>query len=204
MEDVNFGAVFLEEMRKSRLSEEEKTGLKMRARDFLKFLFMGLQKRMVGAFSLLKKIKHFSLPEFLSRKFQPGDFPRPFFEQNSVMLVEIEEKCREIQKRHWNERTNTSAFWSEVHNTTDATGGYPFRILSEGVLKMLVLPISNAEVERSFSQVSIIKDKRRNRMETELLLSVMYCRFGLRRVESKLSSWMPPASICKYTSEIYS
>lgn len=45
---------------------------------------------------------------------------------------------------------------------------------------VLSLPHSNAEVGRVFSQVSVVKDKLRNRMFLQTLNSALYIRYGLK------------------------
>ena len=47
-------------------------------------------------------------------------------------------------------------------------------------VSVLSLPNSNAEVERLFSQMSVVKCKLRNRMSLQTLNSILYVRYGLR------------------------
>ncbi|KAH7947856.1 hypothetical protein HPB52_016271 [Rhipicephalus sanguineus] len=47
----------------------------------------------------------------------------------------------------------------------DACGENPFAELAGFVMSMLVLPYSNAEVERTFSQHNIVKSKLRNKLK---------------------------------------
>ena len=201
-DDVNYGTVFLHELGKSKLCAQTKSDLKLRARNFLIHLFVGLQKRLTGAFTLQSKIHQFSYEEFMEKRFKMGDFPAPFFPQAPALQAEIESQCQQVQNTHWKSST-TEEFWIEVNNCTDAVGNYPYRALSQGVLKILCLPVSNAEVERVFSQVNVVKDKKRNRMKTDLLESILFIKFGLRRLGQKAQHFIPPASICNYTSSIY-
>ncbi|XP_050062963.1 uncharacterized protein LOC126552316 [Aphis gossypii] len=90
-------------------------------------------------------------------------------------------KWRKINVLLWNETTNVVQFWVEVKNYTDACGENPLKELSELALTTLSLPFSNAEVERVFSQMNLIKSKTRNRMGTELLTSLLQIRSGLKR-----------------------
>jgi len=52
-------------------------------------------------------------------------------------------------------------------------------------LKILCLPIpiSNGEVERVFSQVSLQKNSVRSKMKNELLESILRCKFGLSKYD---------------------
>jgi len=63
---------------------------------------------------------------------------------------------------------------------------------------MLALPISNREGERVFSQVTVIKEKKRNGMKTNLLESILYYKFGLRRLDTRVQDFKPPNSLCSY------
>lgn len=69
----------------------------------------------------------------------------------------------------WTETSNTIKFWNEVACYTDASGSYPFAEISNLAMRILVLPWSNAEVERLFSQMNLVKSKLRNKMGPTLL-----------------------------------
>ncbi len=47
-------------------------------------------------------------------------------------------------------------------------------------VSVLSLPHSNAEVERLFSQMSVVKNKLRNWMSLHTLNSILYVRYGLK------------------------
>jgi len=67
-------------------------------------------------------------------------------------------------------------FWAEVYTYQDAGGTFIFRQLSEFVLKILVLPSSNAIVERTFSIMNSIKTKSRNRISIPMLEALLRIR----------------------------
>ena len=83
------------------------------------------------------------------------------------------------------------------------TGEFPFRILSTGVIKMLCLPASNAEIERVYSQVTEVKSKKRASLQTEVLEAILYCKFGLSKFGLSVDQFDPPREILNYNSEIY-
>lgn len=72
-------------------------------------------------------------------------------------------------------------FWHEVSNYKNANGENPFKDLCDLALSFLVLPFSNAEVERIFSQLNIVKNKTRNKLNLEMVNSILTIRYGLRR-----------------------
>jgi hypothetical protein len=75
---------------------------------------------------------------------------------------------------------NTFEFWSEVNNYTDSSGSNPFEELCRAALAALSLPQSNAEVERLFSQMGMVKSKLRNIMSLHTLNSILLVRYGLK------------------------
>ena len=199
---ADLGSSFLSRLEKSVLDQQKKVELKMTAFHFLKELFLSLQKRLSGTFALMKTIESFAFPQFLESPFCTRNFVAPFFDQNAVTLSEIEMKFRQMKLIGW-KSTTTADFWSEVHNYTDASGDRSFRTISRGAIKILTLPISNAEVERGFSQVSVVKTKKRNKMKTELLEAILTIKFGLRRMGITTASFDPPTSLLSFNANIY-
>jgi hypothetical protein len=64
---------------------------------------------------------------------------------------------------NWSAKANTYDFWTEVLSYCDASGMNPYREVADLATKLLVLPHSNAEVERLSSQMTLVKNKIRNR-----------------------------------------
>ena len=79
---------------------------------------------------------------------------------------------------------------------------YKYRELSTGVIKMLCLPLSNAEVERLFSVTSYLKNWRRSKLSTKVLKPMLYCRFGLQLLDVKISEWVVPKELSSYSPKI--
>ena len=150
----------------------------------------------------MKKVNKFTFPDILTTSLERKDWVAPFFPQDDVSLSEIEQKFRLLKSMSW-ASTETDDFWIKVHTYKDVTGNYPFRVLSSGVIKMLVLPASNAEIERVYSQVTEVKTKKRANLQTELLEAVIYCKFGLSRLGLSVDQFDPPNEILLYNSEIY-
>ena len=95
------------------------------------------------------------------------------------------------------EDDTTESFWLRLHNVK-VGGEYRYRDLTMGVIKMLCLPFSNAEVERIFSGVNYYKSKLRSLMSTDLLEAILYCKFGLKWMGIKLENFEPPLELLNY------
>ncbi len=200
--DIDYGAKFQEDLQKSKLSATEKSYIRERCKNFLVELFKGLQKRASGCLALMTQVVQWSFPDIMSAKTTAGLLQRPFFPQDCASQGSLEEDFRKMKLISWKSH-DTAAFWLEVLLYQDALGNQVFKELAEGVLRMLCLPISNGEVERVFSQVSLVKDKKRNRMKMDTLEAVLYCRFGLSRIGETSGSFVPPNRILHYDASIY-
>lgn len=99
----------------------------------------------------------------------------------------IEEQYRKILHREWREEPvfngtipqDTARFWSGILQFQNSLGQRPFQELATYALNCLTSPVSNAVVERTFSLVTSVKCKERNRMGLELLNALV-------RIRSKL------------------
>lgn len=91
-----------------------------------------------------------------------------------------------------------------MHEYKNALNDNPFKELSSFVMKFLILPFSNAEEERVFSGMNLIKTKIRNRMELNTINSLLYIRCGLKRLDKCCNSFeIPKHLIEKCDSSIY-
>ena len=64
-------------------------------------------------------------------------------------------------------------FWERLSKITDGTENPPFGVLCEFMQTLLYLPHSNVDVERTFSDVSSIKTKKRNRLQLKTLRAIL-------------------------------
>jgi len=72
-----------------------------------------------------------------------------------------------------------------------------------GVLRILCLPISNAEIERVFSQVNLVRNSRRSGIKADLLEAILFCKFGIRKFGKTVAEFKPTLSMLKFDSSIY-
>lgn len=96
-------------------------------------------------------------------------------------ITDISIQWNNVALIDWQEKYVTSKFWAEVKNYADAGGNKPFGELAEFALHLLVLPFSNAEVERVFSQMNLVKCKIRNRMQNKMLNAIISIRAHMLR-----------------------
>lgn len=91
-------------------------------------------------------------------------------------ISKIKEQYLNIHYIKWTNTDNTVSFWAEVNAYRDAGGNNRFKEISQFVLKLLCLPWSNADVERVFSQINLVKTKLRNRIHLQTVNSVLAVR----------------------------
>jgi hypothetical protein len=72
-----------------------------------------------------------------------------------------------------NNNCSTESFWVEVSKITTPEGKRRYGNIFKLALKLLCLPFSNAQVERAFSIMNIVKDKLRNKMPVSTLDAIM-------------------------------
>lgn len=111
----------------------------------------------------------------------------------------IEGQCQNLTLIKWNESKNTVSFWSEVSRYRDASDCNPLKELAEFALSVLVLSHANADVERVFSQMAIVKTKLRNKMKTKMAKAILGVRAGLRRHDKCCYNYdIPPDVLRKF------
>ena len=79
----------------------------------------------------------------------------------------------------------------------NASGENPFSDLFNCAKQALILPHSNANVERVFSAMNCAKNKLRNSMKIDLLNAILTVRFGLIRKKQCCMSYKLPDSVVK-------
>lgn len=68
---------------------------------------------------------------------------------------------------------NAEKFFKELYDFTAKPSGSSFRTLSEFALNILSLPTSNADAERIFSKLNLIKTKQRNKLSNTTTASLI-------------------------------
>ena len=71
-------------------------------------------------------------------------------------------------------------YWTKILKMTDGTGEPMFPTLKKIITLLLVLPFSNACVERVFSQLKLIKSDHRNRLNTDTIAALMATKAAVK------------------------
>lgn len=112
-----------------------------------------------------------------------NDVPRIVSFYNAEELQNIDNQWRKLENFELSDTVkaldDTEDFWVSLYQL-QIDGEYPFKCVSEFILRTLSLPHSSADCERVFSKVNLIKTKMRNKLGLEsmngLLLSSQYMK----------------------------
>ncbi|KAH8025106.1 hypothetical protein HPB51_003022 [Rhipicephalus microplus] len=141
-----------------------------------------LRQRLPSNFKILQGMARLSVGACLRVLKEPITELAEHFgvQPNEIDLVNAQWK--KLTLVGWANTTDTIAFWSEATAYRDAAGSNPFHEVAQLAVDVLSLPHSNAEVERVFSQLSVVKTKLRNSLSTASTNAVLSVRSGLRRL----------------------
>lgn len=110
-----------------------------------------MQQRIPKNIDVLEKVSLISIKNALQCIKDPLTPLAELLMLDGSTIDKINVQWANLNRVKWIEKSNTISFWSEVFNYTDASGLNPFTELSSLAIRLLVLPWSNAEVERLFS-----------------------------------------------------
>ncbi len=91
-------------------------------------------------------------------------------------------------------RKDVVIFWGMISRIVNTSDQRRFPTISKLTTTLLCLPHSNADVERIFSHVTVIKTKARNKMKTKTLDAIIMTKQSLR---CTCVEFQPDKSICK-------
>ena len=121
-------------------------------------------------------------------------------------LPSLQQQWDRLSVVRWNDAddAHVEEFWIQVLKYTDAANEAIFADVAKFALSMLCRPLSNASVERMFSQMALIKTKLRNRMKQPLLESIMHIRAYMSRNEICCHKFKPsPDMYRRFDGRIY-
>ena len=111
-----------------------------------------------------------------------GSYIRYEYENHKEVLKQFEDFANltpsELPVSLENYRTSNSlsrydieSFWIDMYKIENEK--YPFKLLSFFFINLMTIPHSNCYVERQFSQVSLIKNEKRNLLEVTTMSSIL-------------------------------
>ncbi|CAB4016125.1 Hypothetical predicted protein [Paramuricea clavata] len=166
--------------------------IKKRCLEFLLEAVTQVDKRLPATCNLFKNPSALHPNKVLdaSQRVPYNQLPLPHLRQENANV--IEEQYRKILHRPWKEEpifdgtipNSTVQFWYCIVNFQSSLGHKPFEELATYILNCLTNPVSNAVVERTFSLVSSVTTKVRNRMGLELLNAITRIRSQLQFSEN--------------------
>ena len=148
------------------LINTEENDIQIRCSNFLIALIKQRKQRLSGNIKILKDMSYFSV----NYMFQPVKDASAISKVMKFLGIDedtISKADYQLQKINLVDRVNnmnTEKFWSEVGHYKDASGSNPFLELYRCAISVLILPHSNAEIERVFSCMNYVKSKLRNSM----------------------------------------
>lgn len=188
----------LSEIRNNRpITEQEEQTVRGRCIKFVCSLIKQLQQRLPDNIEILRKLSLLAVSKALFVVKEPLIPLLEISKLHSDTITKIELQWQKLTIVKWNNVNNSVNFWCEVSNYCDASGENPFKELADFALSRLVLPWSNAEVERIFSQLNLVKTKIRNRMRIRTVNAILGIRAGLRRSNQCCHNYELPASVLK-------
>lgn len=212
IERVDFGyqfSILLKTMIETKkITESAAHHLKTRCQSFLIGACKELLKRTAGNSEILSRIKILS-PTICLKPSRPPFNELPFHLINDCDIPVIEKQWRILLNVDFAAEfegsvpTAGAIFWARVIEMTNVEGEFIFKELAMLALSIYSLPISNATVERVFSQVTLTKTKLRNRMGLDLLSSILRIKMSLQEDKICCTGFEPKANMLKYNSSIY-
>lgn len=181
----------------SKLPEEEERNLSERCIACVTSLCGELRNRLPENVKILKKMSLFAVDQCLR---VVKDQVTEIAELLGCIPEQIERtdnQWRNLTVVKWHETSSTAKFWIEVYSYKDASGINHYFDLCELAISVLSLPHSNAEVERLFSQMNIVKSKLRNRLHISSVNAILAVRSSLRRLEKTCNTYDLPKEIIK-------
>ncbi|CAK1585546.1 unnamed protein product [Parnassius mnemosyne] len=203
----HLGYTFEQKMLESSLSQENKSYLKKRCIDFSLKLIKQIQQRLPSNVTILKKMSMLNVEETLkvNKTNALADVAKELGFSNEFIDGMLQE-WHNINFIKWNNTTNTVRFWIKVLQYKNAVGENPFSLISQLAITILILPHSNAEVERVFSSMNIIKTKQRNRLSLKTINALILLRDQLKKQNKNCASFEIPSEVLQLigTNKSYS
>ena len=164
--------------------------VKENCKAFLKVLITQVESRLTFHSSVYGKLSLLSPKCILNQTKTPKFCDLPLLHATPVeeTLSMVENQYRKITLTYWSEFFEKNKeehlsfkFWDMVSTYSTGEKIFPIRELALYALDCFCLPVSNAEVERIFSQMALVKTKLRNNLNTDTLSSMLRIRQAIHQ-----------------------
>lgn len=183
LDAIDFGSAFESELSNVKMDDADIYAVRESCFSYLKMLLKEMITRLPENMNIFKVYEHFSIlkcgSSLTQTKFVVVKEALKSFMNPNIPLDVYETQWGKLPFVNWKEYFNDDIpsslheFWPKVYNYRDTAGSYHFKEIALAVLYMLVIPTSNACVERVFSIMNCTKTRLRNRMQYELLDSLL-------------------------------
>ncbi|KAK3929507.1 Protein ZBED8 [Frankliniella fusca] len=206
LELISYGEAFWKTATELRLPEEKLRVVQTACAEFLVTFLRELTKKLLSCIEAVEQMRAFTPSIALAER------GRPEFRQLPLNLIRDPSFDMELLEAQWCrlgtlkisdicpgeenvENVGTIEFWSGVWSLKNAAGEQQYGSLARYVLYLLTLPLSNAVVERLFSQLTIVKDKIRNKLGKEMLEAILRVRTHLKAHDKCCKNFAPGAKM---------
>jgi len=183
----------------------EITNFKKRALDFYIELCQQIRDRFDFDNAVLKFVSSIINPQEASSGNIPNiiqglhqHFPNLIQNLNDKEIENLNSEWRllpDVSQIKLLDTSDVEAWWSKVLRLKNDLDNEMFPNLKNIVFALLSLPHSSAAAERKFSDVSLIKNKLRNRLETETVNNILHCKEHLG--ENVCYLWEPSNTLLR-------
>lgn len=154
--NITFNYMFekhVQQLRQSnKLSFTQEKNLRSACTQLVVGLVKSLRERFPRNLELLRSIKLLSIHNTLRPVKQKSLVPlMEELQMNPRIISKVELQWNSIHLNTWN-TSSTVAFWGSVLIFSDSCGSNPYEDLARFATKMLAVPLSNADVERTFKK----------------------------------------------------
>lgn len=196
----------IQKMKEQGLTPANEEAIRGRCVQFVIHLLEEIKNRLPENVYLMQNISQISVDRALRHNKNSLVDLMTHFHKMPEFIEKVEEQWRQIHLIKWTETKDTKYFWNEVLELKDAEGVVRFKELGSFAVSLLILPHSNADIERIFSQMNIIKNKQRNKMKLKLLTSILTIRSAVSLEKKCCNNYNIPAEVLRKigTKELYS
>lgn len=196
------GYIFETKLQESNLPNDIKNGIKERCVNFVIKLISQLQQRLPENLKCLKNSSCLSVTKILkpTRSLQEIVHLCESFGYAPEEIDKIVEQWRTIILQEWVHKGDTVKFWSEVKDSKDASSTSPYKEIFSLAMKVFSLPHSNADIERVFSTMNVIKNKLRNSLCLDTINAILHVRYGLVLKKSNCANYKLPNNVLRKIS----